>query len=97
MNMRMLTMVQISSRRINIYKKDIKQFKQKNKGFPEIGSESIKKNYRHHGNNYKMLKVIVYLKYIFLFYFAINSFRFSFHRYQTLFDRVPTLLELEVN
>ena len=44
-----------------------------------------------------MLKVIVYLKYIFLFYFPINLFRFSFHRYQTLFDRVPTLLELEVN
>ena len=45
MNIRMSTVVQISSRSINIYKKDVKQFKQKNEGFPDIGSESIKKNF----------------------------------------------------
>ena len=89
-------MVQISSRRNNIYKKDTKQFKQKNKSFPEIGSESINENYRHHENKYKMLKVIVYLIF-FLFFFPVYLFRFCFHRYQNLFDRIPTLLELRVS
>ena len=93
MNIRMPTMVQISSRRINIYKKDTKQFKQKNKSFPEIGSESINKNYRHHGNKYKMLKVIVYL--IFLFFFPVYLFRFSLHRYNSYFTRAwSQLVEL---
>ena len=80
-------MVQISSRRINIYQKDMKQFKQKNKTFPEIGSESIKKNYRHHGNKYKMLKVDRLSKSFFC-----SSFLFIY-----LFDRIPTLLELRVS